>query len=297
MANSKIVKCKILHVGQNEDEEYMKQNYPEACKFVKKWKSKYNWDGKLSVPSMSKLLLNLAHHDQLKNKTKANPGRQTLAARVWMEEAKTRARQNSEKTKTLLVSRKDDDDGTNTSVRRVQPPQPQPQQAPLLQQDQNIQDDVGAHVSDTETPTPRKNNPFTNPPLYNATAPRLYPPLPVTPQAQTHAEESSSSPSTPVAKRTRSRTQQSTMEDMIESFKSISGSPKPIPSPNAPGTSAFPMIPLPDPHRAGEIQYVHRTWTMDDVKKVVEGIKARIRCRAVYTRHRISPRCLQIKWS
>lgn len=89
--NEKVVRAKVVKISQEEtDEQYMQRCYPQSCVNLKKWKKKYNFSGTLEESGISKLLLNLALHDQVKGKTKYNPGKQTLQARVWMEEVKCR---------------------------------------------------------------------------------------------------------------------------------------------------------------------------------------------------------------
>lgn len=117
-SKKKSVKVKIKQI--ETDEQFMKQCFPDSCVNLKKWKSKYNFTGQLLEIEVQRLLTNLALHDQQKGRTRHNPGKQTLQARIWMEEIK---RRKHSKTQVCAVVRKDDDDSTNSTLTHRNQPQ------------------------------------------------------------------------------------------------------------------------------------------------------------------------------
>lgn len=60
------------------DKEYMKKHYPESVKYLKKWKNKYGFDGRLNETSPCALLTNLTHHDSKSQTSETNPFKSPL---------------------------------------------------------------------------------------------------------------------------------------------------------------------------------------------------------------------------
>ena len=70
------------------DCKFMEQQYPSSCRYLKLWKRKYGFSGKLSVPQCQMLVNKLKEKDKNKGRKQDRP--KTSTAKVWLAEAHKR---------------------------------------------------------------------------------------------------------------------------------------------------------------------------------------------------------------
>lgn len=183
MSEGKVVRAKITRKMAPEPipddelkpEDYMKKNYPDAVKDLKKWKKKYNWEPTFDTNSISHLMSNLTLHDATKGRnSKFNPGKQTMRARLWADESRRRKHKKTQEKgqiKVCAVAKTEDNDGTHCVISAQTGREPQALIQPDPQQ---------------EAPAPQAPlnpyNPFTHKtsePMYRpVTTTSIYPQLP-----------------------------------------------------------------------------------------------------------------------
>lgn len=310
MSVTRVVRAKVLSTKKPTDlnndelspEAYMKVNYPDSVKFLKKWKKRYNWAPTFDADELSKLLANLSVHDAKKGRNpKYNPGHQLIAARLWCTEGKRQKNKSMKKQQVNVcaVAKKEDDDGTHC-VASVQV---------RLNEQQNP--DAGLSPSNPFSSAqiqPSAPAPPYPPPGYPAlTSPEAYDAPPVAPKSQNPKYQRLSPVKTRLATGTqptpteKGRIYQETVrknrrkkwgEDGKPTGTHYAGPFDPYEDPETdddeglypyPGdyggeggdVGAFPLINLPNPNRGEhgpETIRVFRTWTQDDIKKALEGI-------------------------
>lgn len=238
----------------------MQQHHPGVNKYLSLWVTKYDFDGSLSPAK----ILQLQHkiHEKTNGKTKKLKRNGWSQTEVWMTVAKTREeakRKNREQKsdpneyKMVMVSKEEE-----MVIKKKERPQPQPQPDPPPQRDPQpeaippIYRDLSGVDKHFDEPPPRQETP----PPYEHTHRKTRKDGPVGEWSNTLGR--SLSPPPPKCR---------------NPFLSGGGSNSPD------DAQLYPLIQVPNPHGNGDATagneptcLVYRTWTLDDVKKALEGI-------------------------
>ncbi|XP_032405803.1 uncharacterized protein LOC116710726 [Xiphophorus hellerii] len=243
---------------KSNDWKYVEDRDPHKIKHLDKWITNYNFDGRLNSQKLTVL------QDKIKQKTNSNQKKMRKEGyedvKFWLELAQNRE-EGEKKSKNLLFYRREDDETGPRSVKR----QAAEQQA------------AGGGGEVAEVNRYQNNKAEGEKQIVQNT--KLYPDLPSPPQYEEKGSEGPITRSQKVNFKWSKNWGEALVQGATaptEPYRPPPCCPSEEPNNQPHTTGLYPMIQVANPN-AGEdgaapTILVYRTWTLEDIKKALEGI-------------------------